>query len=212
MGNIITGVDASSACTSSTVTCLQSEGISFVGRYYSRTTQIAGKKITASEATLLSDSGLQIVTVYEDGPTSCEYFSATRGTADADGALQQAQAIGQPQGSAIYFTVDYDASSSDIAGNITAYFQAVAAALKGTYTVGVYGSGSVCAAITAAGYAQLAWLAQSTGWSGYSQFTEWAIKQGPEQSICGLNSDSDIAQGDFGAFLVGGTPSTSATD
>lgn len=205
MGNTVTGVDSSSACTSSTVTCLQSEGISFVGRYYSRTTHIEGKKLTASEATLLSEAGLQLVAVYEDGPTSGSYFSASRGTDDANGALQQAQGIGQPQGSAIYFTVDYDASSSDITGNITAYFQAVAAALKGSYTVGVYGSGSVCAAITGAGLAQLAWLAQSTGWSGYSQFTAWAIKQGPEQSICGLNSDSDIAQGEFGAFRVGAT-------
>ena len=66
----------------------------------------------------------------------------------------------------------------------------------------MYGSGAVCSAITGAGLAQLAWLAQSTGWSGYSQFTAWVIKQGPEQSICGLNSDSDIAQGAFGAFVV----------
>jgi len=202
MGDIVTGVDSSSACTSSTVPCLQSEGISFVGRYYSSTTQIEGKKLTPSEAGLLSAAGLQVVAVYEDGPTSYSYFSAERGTADAGGALEQAQAIGQPHGSAIYFTVDYNATASDIAANITAYFAAIAAALSGTYKVGVYGSGAVCAAITEAGLAQLAWLSQSTGWSGYSQFSAWAIKQGPEQSICGLNSDSDVAHGEFGAFHV----------
>lgn len=203
MGTIVTGVDSSSACTSSSIACLLSEGISFVGRYYSRTTHIEGKKITASEAQLISQAGLQIVTVYEDGPTSYSYFSADRGTADANGALQQAQDIGQPTGTAIYFTVDYDAASSDIAGNITAYFQAIAAALEGSYTVGVYGSGAVCSAMTAAGFAKLAWLAQSTGWSGYSAFSDWVIKQGPEQSICSLNSDSDIAQGNYGSFQVG---------
>ncbi|HEU4886922.1 MAG TPA: glycoside hydrolase domain-containing protein [Thermoanaerobaculia bacterium] len=202
MGDIVTGVDASSACTSSTITCLQSEGISFVGRYYSRTTHIEGKKLTQSEAALLSAARLQIVTVYEDGPTSYSYFSASRGTADAGGAIEQAEAIGQPKGSAIYFTVDYDAAPDEITGNITAYFEAIAAALNGTYVVGVYGSGAVCTAITEAGYAHFAWLAQSTGWSGYSQFNTWAIKQGPEQPICGLNSDSDVANGEFGAFTV----------
>lgn len=202
MGDIVTGVDSSSACTSTSISCLQNEGMSFVGRYYSRTTQIPGKKITADEAALISDAGLQIVAVYEDGPTSSSYFSASRGTADANGALEQAEAIRQPEGSAIYFTVDYDAAASDISGNITAYFAAINTVLDGIYEVGVYGSGAVCSAITEAGLATLAWLAQSTGWSGYSQFTDWSIKQGPEQSICGLNSDSDIAHGEFGAFSV----------
>ena len=32
---------------------------------------------------------------------------------------------------------------------------------------------------------------------------QWAIKQGPEKSVCGLNSDTDVAQGDFGAFTLG---------
>jgi hypothetical protein len=202
MGDIVTGVDSSSACTSSSIDCLLSSGISFVGRYYSRTTHIEGKKLTLSEAQLLSESGLQLVAVYEDGPTDYDYFSADRGTADANGAIAQAQAIGQPKGSAIYFTVDYDASFEEIRANITEYFTAINTAMAGLYEVGVYGSGSVCSAITEAGLAQLAWLAQSSGWSGYSQFSDWAIKQGPEQSICELNSDSDVAHGSFGAFTV----------
>jgi hypothetical protein len=203
MGTTISGVDSSSPCTSSTITCLQAAGIAFVGRYYSRTTQIAGKVLTPSEAQLISNSGIQIVAVYEDWPTSYSYFSAARGSADAGGALTQAAAAGQPSGSAIYFTVDYDAAASDIAGNITAYFQSIVATIAGAYDVGVYGSGSVCAAITAAGLAKFAWLAQSTGWSGYSQFTDWAIHQGPETAVCGLNSDTDIAHGAFGGFRVG---------
>jgi hypothetical protein len=197
--DIVSGVDSSSACTSSSIACLQSSGITFVGRYYSRTTKIEGKKLTAGEAKLITEAGLQLVAVYEDGPTSYSYFSASRGAADAAGAAQQAAAIGQPVGSAIYFTVDYDAAASEISGNITAYFNAIAGSL-GDYEVGVYGSGSVCAAILGAGLAKYAWLAQSTGWSGYSEFTDWSIKQGPEQSVCGLNSDTDDAHGDFGAF------------
>jgi hypothetical protein len=199
----LSGVDSSSACTSSAIECLQSGGISFVGRYYSRTTHIEGKKLTASEAQLISNAGLQLVTVYEDGPTSYSYFSASRGSEDAAGAVAQAAAVGQPAGSAIYFTVDYDAADDEIAGNITAYFEAIAAALDG-YQAGVYGSGAVCTAIMNAGLATYAWLAQSTGWSGYSEFTGWAIKQGAEGSVCGLDSDTDTARGDFGAFTLTG--------
>jgi hypothetical protein len=118
----LSGCDSSSACTESTIACLKQNGIVFVGRYYSDTTHITGKKLTASEARLLSQNGIDIVTVYEDAPTEASYFSASRGTKDANGALAQAASVGQPAGSAIYFTVDYDATSSDIAGNITAYF------------------------------------------------------------------------------------------
>jgi len=196
------GLDASSTCDESSLQCLQSQGLQFIGRYYSRTTQIAGKKLTPAEAQLISLAGIAIVAVYEDGPTNAAYFSASRGAADAGGALEQAAAVGQPQGSAIYFTVDYDASSSDIAGNIAAYFAAIASTIGGQYRVGVYGSGDVCEAMLNGGYASLAWLAQSTGWSGYSQFANWAIKQGAEQTICGLNADADVAQGDFGSFIV----------
>lgn len=202
MANTLSGCDASSACTASTIACLQQNGIAFIGRYYSQTTHVAGKKLTAGEAHLISQGGIDIVAVYEDGPTSYGYFSASRGTSDANAALAQAAAIGQPAGSAIYFTVDYDAAHSEIAGNITAYFQAVAAVIGTHYVVGVYGSGDVCTAILKTGHAKLAWLAQSTGWGGHSTFTNWVIKQGPEQSVCGLDSDTDVAQGNFGAFRV----------
>jgi Rv2525c-like, glycoside hydrolase-like domain len=202
MGDIVSGVDSSSACTSSSIACLKGKGITFVGRYYSRTTQIEGKKLTQAEAELISASGMELVAVYEDGPTSYSYFSAARGTADANGAMQQAAAVGQPEGSAIYFTVDYDAAQSDIEGNITAYFQAIDETIADAFAVGVYGSGATCSTILGAGLAEYAWLAQSTGWSGYSEFTEWSIKQGPEQSVCGLNSDTDDAHGDFGSFTL----------
>ena len=202
MSDILSGVDSSSPCTQQSIDCLKQSGISFVGRYYSRTTKVAGKKLTQAEAQLISKNGLVIVAVYEDGPTSAAYFSAARGTADANGALQQAAAIGQPEGSAIYFTVDYDAAQSDIAGCITAYFQAVRAAIDDKYAVGVYGSGATCTAIMGAKLADVAWLAQSTGWTGYTAFSGWAIKQGPEKSVCGLNSDLDDAHGDCGSFSV----------
>lgn len=202
MASTLNGVDLPATLTAANITCLQTNGISFVGRYYSNTTHIQGKVLTASEASLISQNGLQIVAVFEDAPTSASYFSSARGTSDAQAAMTQAAAAGQPEGTAIYFTVDYDASASDIAGVVTQYFQALAAALNGKYILGVYGSGATCAAMTGNGTAAMAWLAQSTGWSGYANFTNWVIKQGPESTVCGLGVDTDTAQGNFGAFTV----------
>lgn len=199
---LLNGVDSSSACDATSIECLQSNGIAFVGRYYSRTTQIQGKKLTPAEAQLLSTADLAIVAVYEDGPTSASYFSADRGVADANGAIAQAAGVGQPNGSAIYFTVDYNAAAADISGVISQYFAAVKETIGSAFEVGVYGSGAVCSAMLSAGYASLAWLSQSTAWTGSSDFTDWTIKQGPEQSVCGLNSDTDVARRGYGGFKV----------
>ena len=199
------GVDSSSSVTATALSCLQAGGYTFVGRYYSRTTHIEGKKLTAAEAQLLAEGGMEIVSVYEDAPTESSYFSADRGAEDAATALEQADLAGQPEGTAIYFSIDYDASSADIEGCITAYFEAIDKALAGTYAVGVYGSGATCTAIMNAGLAKYAWLAQSSGWSGYHTFDGWAIKQGAEQSVCGLDSDLDEAQADFGAWVPAST-------
>ena len=201
MADLSWGLDSSGACASSALSSLRLLHVRFIGRYYSRTTTHPDKVLTRAEAQLISQSKIRIVTVYEDAPTSGSYFSADRGAKDAAGALQQAAAAGQPEGSAIYFTVDYDAPPSDHAA-IVAYFTAVASTIGSKYRVGVYGSGDICTLILDAGFAGLAWLAQSTGWSGYEAFTRWNINQGPETSVCGLNSDLDVARGDFGAFMV----------
>ena len=198
----LTGLDTTTQVTADVAAELVQNGYAFVGRYYSRTTKIPGKKLTAAEAAIICDAGLQLVAVYEDGPTSYSYFSADRGTADAQGAVAQAASVGQPNGSAIYFTVDYDAAASEIAGQITSYFQAVRAAIGDQFIVGVYGSGATCQAILDASLAELAWLSCSTAWSGSKTFTGWAIKQGNPETILGLNADPDQAIDDFGAFVV----------
>jgi hypothetical protein len=181
---------------------LKDDGYDFVGRYYSRTTKIAGKKLTRDEAVTLSQSGLEIVAVYEDGPTSYDYFSASRGTADAQGAISQAAAVGQPGGTAIYFTVDYDAAPDEISGEITNYFEAIKDAIGDLFIVGVYGSGASCQAMLDAGLAELAWLSCSTSWNGSKTFADWNIKQGVPTTILGLNADPDQALETLGSFAV----------
>lgn len=107
-------------------TCLKNSGLDFVFRYYSAS---AWKRIDPPEAVALSDAGLQIAIVYEDGPREDNadgYFTAQRGERHARNAYQWASdVIHQPPGSAIYFAVDFDYTDRPNLEGIKAYFKAV---------------------------------------------------------------------------------------
>jgi hypothetical protein len=203
------GIDTYRACNDAIVACLVKNGITFVGRYYFNLTQTVKEKFTAAEALRLSNAGLDLVAVYENKSDTYGYFSSGQGTLDAKGALDQAQALGQPEGSAIYFTVDCDLTSAQVNANVVDYFEAVNAVIGKTYDIGVYGSGLTCATILDRKLAMFAWLSCSMGWSGSKQFTGWHIKQSNPANVCGLDVDPDIAlPGAFGAFRV--EPATTA--
>jgi len=189
---------------SAQVAAIKAAGYDFVARYLS---QSNWKVIGTAEASAISAGGLGLVLVYEDGPTTSDYFSFGRGQADGTRAAQQAGLLGAPAGTTLYFAVDYDASADDISGVVTQYFNGIAGALKslaaanGTaYNVGVYGSGATCSAITAAGLAACGWLAQSHGWGGYDTYSGWSIRQGMPAVIAGLSVDPDDAIGDYGVI------------
>jgi hypothetical protein len=194
-------------------TCLKQKGIDFVFRYYSQTTHQAEKRLTMAEAQALSDAGLQIGVVYEDLPTAISYFSGSRGHQDGVNAYHYAVSLHQPVGSAIYFTVDYDASPSDISGSILDYFRGVDQGMRdagtgaSSYTAGVYGSGAVCDFIKSqCPFVKYSWMAESTGWRGSKTYAGWDINQAVAKSdFCGLTKDQyeeNRAQDDFGGFLI----------
>lgn len=198
-----TGFDTTSNCTDE-IACITHASYAFVGRYLSKSTW---KVISRPEADTLRQAGLAIVLVYEDGPTADTYFSFGRGQMDGARAAQQANAIGAPDGTAIYFAVDYDAGEDDIDGVITQYFRGIVSSLLSfaattdrQYRVGVYGSGATCDAITAAGLASMGWLACASAWRGHDTYLTWSIKQSLPASSCGLSVDPDEARGDFGAI------------
>jgi Domain of unknown function (DUF1906) len=199
--------------TTTSAKCLPGEGKSFVIRYYSRTTKQPEKRITVAEAKALSTNGIAIGMVYEDGPTSIDYFEKGRGTKDAAGAYKYAVALGQPRGTAIYFALDYDVEPADIKGAITAYFQEVNAELeqqgggKLPYQVGVYGGGTACKHLKEGKkLAKFSWLAESTGWYGSKTYKTWDIKQYVTQKkLCNLGKgkwERCEAQDDFGQFRI----------
>jgi hypothetical protein len=216
------GISTNRDVTGSAV-CLKQAGFDFVFRYYSTTTTQPEKRLTLAEANAILAAGLMLGIVYEDGPTSVEYFLSARGLQDAANAFNIAISMGQPAGSAIYFTVDYDAPAEDISGPIFDYFNNVSQGLQNasaggaiTFAIGVYGSGYTCDYMKGqAGIAKYSWLSESTGWGGSKAYSGWDVNQAvPTADICGFTAnpqtyDENQALDDFGGIASLSPASTS---
>lgn len=193
---------------SSQTSCLQQAGVKYVARYYA---QSAWKQLTKAEAVQLSHAGIHIIPVYEDNPTTSNYFNADRGTQDATRAVAYAETqIGQPTGTVIFYVVEYDPADADIVGPIASYFNAVKAVHSSKYKIGVFGSGTVIQYLKSKNLVDFGWLASVSNWRGYSEVRNanaWDISQlnsgiGP----CGIPVDPDVINGslkiDEISFLV----------
>ena len=193
--------------------CLKSEGFDFAIRYYN--TLNPAKNLSLTEAQALVRAGLQLGAVWEDGfPNHRSFFSHAKGVVHGTAAYHMAMAeIGQPADTPIYFAVDYDASTDDVAGVINAYFQGIRDGFKAIgqdaprYQVGVYGSGLVCSTLLQNHLATFAWLSQSTGFRGSRQFAQqkaYNLIQLLPTDVCNINIDPDETNPDkpSGLFTI----------
>lgn len=191
--NNILGLDSAMDLTLA-APALKASGYAFVGRYVidQEDSHRPGKALTTVEAEAISRAGLRIVSLYETNPTHASYFDRDQGDYDGARAFHNMEnELGAPNGTPVYFTVDCDVAPAVV----IPYFQAIGMYAPAS-VVGVYSSGAVCQALVDAGLVTYTWLAQSTGWSKSKDFTGWNIKQGPQQTICGILADTDTAQVD----------------
>jgi Domain of unknown function (DUF1906) len=206
---VIRGIDASLNCTPYRNN-LQALGVAFVARYYTNLerTRNPAKVLTPREAHDLCQAGFLLVVVWElfAIPT---YFTPLQGQADGEYAYRYAnEIIRQPENSAIYFAVDFDATQAQFVQLVVPYFRGIvegfagASAGRPVFSVGVYGSGAVCGALKQAGLVRYSWLSQSSGWQGSSSYEDWDIRQGPLISHPPFEFDEDSAKDEFGAFKV----------
>ena len=141
---------------------------------------------------------------------SQKYFTEKHAKLDALSALLSAKRLGQPDGTTIYFAVDFDVTTSQL-DRIRSYFNIVKSKIGDRYKIGVYGNGLVCSEIKPL-YASYSWLAQSTGNKGtasyqhyenYDDPTNYNIKQAEEYSYNGIEFDDDIAVWkDYGQWYI----------
>lgn len=206
-------VDSTQNC-SGAAACLRRNGVDTVIRYYSEFTQIRGKQLTPEEALALGNAGLRVGAVYQDRQNRPEDFSQSRGKARGHFAYRYARdTILQPPRSAVYFSVDFDASDAEITAAVIPFFKGIAQAFNeesggaSDYRIGVYGSGLVCRRLLDDGLAELTWLAGSRGFRETRAFDEagrWNLKQrAPEIDLCGIEvdrNDSNPLNPDTGDF------------
>lgn len=205
--------DCATAITEARADTLLSYGIEVVGRYITGTS----KAITASEIQIIFAKGMRFFPIYQTSADSADYFTEAMGTIDAQTAIALAQNLLIPEGTVIYFSVDFDAYDYEVKSNILQYFAAVNAQMysRGTpYLIGVYGSRNVCKTVSNAGYAVYSFVSDmSTGYSGnqgYTMPTNWAFDQFKTTTLGSgdgaIEVDKDGYSGrDYGVYYLEGS-------
>lgn len=189
---MVRGLDYTTQTTPEIAKAFVDAGIEFVCRYLVPE-KYKWKRLTKTEADAISNAGLNIISVFESSASRAA-GGAAAGKADGITALSEAKIVGQPEGSAIYFAVDYDAKAIDHKA-IEDYLKAAAKELPG-YHVGVYGSYSVCLTMFNLG---IKYLWQTYAWSG-GKFTNHAniYQHKNGQSVAGVTVDLNNSFGGEG--------------
>jgi hypothetical protein len=198
--------------TTTHLSCLQTKGVKTIIRYYARTTRQPEKRLIRSEADAILALGLSIAVVHQAGGADVGSFSQAKGKLDAEYALKYAvETIGQPDGSAIYFAVDFDCDAAQFASNVIPHFQAIKdvnlnGGFSKQFVIGAYGNGLVLDGLLSNNLIELAWLSQSTGHHGSRTFkatNKWTLFQELPSTLCGIGVDVDElnpAASQFGQF------------
>ena len=140
---------------------LAAQNVKVVVRFYARKPQPGlREKIMASdgnmidgvrEPTILIRNGLSVLSLYQYRNNLPEKFSKgledtgsakAEAAADIKAALEQAKLVGQPEGSAIYFGVDFNVNRASVEP-VLEYFRAINRTVGDHYAIGIYGNGFV---------------------------------------------------------------------
>jgi hypothetical protein len=199
----MTVIDTNSVCTDKIAT-LQEHGVTTVGRYY--TTYHPNYQIQRQEAEAIIAAGIKLFVVFEN--CANPVLDVDHGKSDAKLALAQAIALGQPEGTAIYFAAEGlpDGYHQSDVTNAKNYFSGIGQIIGERYAIGVYSSGLICDALrTAPNLCKYYWLSASTAFDGSADFYangHWSIAQKTpvDQNWDDLSIDMNETKADFGAF------------
>lgn len=154
--------------TASRAVELKNKGYQIVGRYLTGT---SFKVLREDEPQRILDNGLYFFPIFQESATSVSYFTQERGKADAENAVRAARKFRVPEGNAIYFAVDLDATSEQISSYVLPYFRSLYNNMDKNYKAGIYGTRNVCNQVCNAGYAETCFVSDmSTGYSGNMGF------------------------------------------
>lgn len=196
--------DCATILTEAKAQALVENGYEYIGRYLTGTYGGGiNKALNRQEAEIILEAGLKFFPIYQDGGTKQSDFTAENGQLDGKAAVNAAKALGIPDGTTIYFAVDFDAMDYQITSNILPYFKEVydEVTSSSAYKVGVYGARNVCSRVSDAGYAYCSFVGNmSTGFSGNLGFkmpSNWAFDQFGNKDKNGNYLIISSADGDF---------------
>lgn len=196
------GVDFATRRPREQLRCLRQAGFSFVVRYLAPEAS-SWKRITPDEVADVTAEGLSLVSVYQFAGNSPDQFTPQRAQEDARVALDWAHRVNQPEGTPIYFAVDFDAQDGHIP-IIREYFRIIRDKLDNRYLVGVYGSYRVVSALQ--GDCYRFW--QTVAWSGGKIAPHAHMVQFRHSvDICGGKVDLNLALGEPGFWSSPPPPS-----
>lgn len=135
------GFDCATKLTAASAKRLKDVGFNYAARYLGN----SWKSFNAAEARAIQDAGLKLISIFQKSANHANYFSEAQGVSDAREAERYAREVGQPEGSAIYFAVDFNAQAGHMRG-ILNYVTGVKKTLK-DYKMGLYGSYAVMQAV-----------------------------------------------------------------
>jgi hypothetical protein len=184
-------------------------GVKVVVRYFARKPQPGlREKVMASdgnmidgvrEPTILIRHGIAIVSLYQYRNNLAQKFTdgledtgsaKAEALADAKAALEQARLVGQPEGSAIYFGVDFNASKTaqlvrvrngngngngarpgrDVVEAVLEYFRLIGRTVGQSYAIGVYGNGFINRLLREEKLVAYNWISASRAHDGTAEF------------------------------------------
>jgi hypothetical protein len=201
-------VDASQHVTN-LVQDFANDGVKAIGRYYNYG---AGQKVLSRvEAQAIFSKGMSIWVTFQYYNNAIKWFNSKLGAQDAARALQCAQEIvGQPEGTTIYFSADFNVGKAEYEGGVRPYFLAVQSAFRradGTmpYRIGVYSDGYACRRLIEDNIVKDTWLSCSSSFTETGQFRaskKWSIAQTcgvPKRFGIDVDND-DVNAAGFGGF------------
>jgi Domain of unknown function (DUF1906) len=201
---------------------LSAQNVKVVVRFFARKPQPGlREKVMASETNMIDGvrepiilirNGLSIVSLYQYRNNLPEKFlkgledtgsAKAEVAADATAALDQAKLVGQPEGSAIYFGVDFNVNRATV-DPVLEYFRVIGQTVGSQYAIGVYGNGFVNQTLRQEKLVAYNWISASRSHEGTVDFYnsgQWHLFQNqvdrrwfgpPGKCSMGLDIDTNL--------------------
>lgn len=158
--------------------------------------------MTRDEIKSIFAAGLNIFPIFQEGTPSLDRYTKEEGLVEGKKAYKAALALGIPQGTIIYFAIDYDVTDAQVT-YVKNYFKGINQIFNQSnfYQVGIYGPRNVCSKVCTANLAKSSFVSDmSTGFSGnlgYPIPDNWAFDQFDEYTFTSGNASFGLDKDAF---------------